>query len=416
MNETKTLEIKEKITGSFLKTVSAFANYSGGEILFGVSDDGTVVGLSNLDQAKLDIENMINDSIHPRPDYYFAEHPQDHTISLFVEEGVEKPYFYKGKAYQRNDTATIEVDALGLRRLALAGSNRNYEDLKSEDQKLKFTILEEKLKETIHIQSLTIDIMKTLDLYDEKNGYNIAAALLADRNNFPGIDMVKFGSNLNVMKERVTSKGVSVLKQYDDAVGVYRRYYVEQVIEGIQRKERELIPEKAFREAVANALVHRSWDVNADIHIAMYDDRIEIISVGGLPEGLDKDYYLKGGISILRNPTLASVFYRMNYIEAFGTGIQRILMSYEGKSQRPVFDTTETAVRVILPVLSEGLEMTDDERKVYDALKGRNILSSTDIAERTGMTKAKVIRLLNSLIERNLIVKTGHARTTRYHI
>ena len=198
MNETKTLEIKEKITGSFLKTVSAFANYSGGEILFGVSDDGTVVGLSNLDQAKLDIENMINDSIHPRPDYYFAEHPQDHTISLFVEEGVEKPYFYKGKAYQRNDTATIEVDALGLRRLALAGSNRNYEDLKSEDQKLKFTILEEKLKETIHIQSLTIDIMKTLDLYDEKNGYNIAAALLADRNNFPGIDMVKFGSNLKV--------------------------------------------------------------------------------------------------------------------------------------------------------------------------------------------------------------------------
>lgn len=91
----------------------------------------------------------------------------------------------------------------------------------------------------MHIETVNQDILKTLELYSDKNGYNNAGALLADKNKFP---------------------------------------------------------EKAFCEAIANALVHRAWDVNASIKVSMYEDRIEIASPGGLPSGMSEQEYLNGQI------------------------------------------------------------------------------------------------------------------------
>ena len=121
MRETRILEFKETITNTFLKTVSAFSNYDGGTILFGVDDDGNVKGLMDAKQACLDIENKINDSISPQPNYTLEIQNNDQTIKLTVKSGLQKPYLYKAKAYKRNDTATIEVDTLELSRLILDG-------------------------------------------------------------------------------------------------------------------------------------------------------------------------------------------------------------------------------------------------------------------------------------------------------
>ena len=108
MRETRTLEFKETITNTFLKTVSAFSNYDGGTIFFGVDDDGNIKGLPDVKQACLDIENKINDSITPQPDYTLEVQNNDQTIKLTVKSGLQKPYLYKSKAYKRNDTATID--------------------------------------------------------------------------------------------------------------------------------------------------------------------------------------------------------------------------------------------------------------------------------------------------------------------
>ena len=107
MRETRILEFKETVTNTFLKTVSAFSNYDGGEILFGVDDDGNIKGLSNAKQACLDIENKINDSISPQPNYTLEIQNNEQTIKLSVKSGLQKPYLYKSKAYKRNDTSTI---------------------------------------------------------------------------------------------------------------------------------------------------------------------------------------------------------------------------------------------------------------------------------------------------------------------
>ena len=157
MRETRTTEFKEKITNTFLKTVSAFSNYDGGEIFFGVDDNGNIKGLPDVKQACLDIENKINDSITPQPDYTLELQNNDRTIKLTVKSGRQKPYLYKSKAYKRNDTATIEVDILELSRLILEGKNIKFEELPCKDQELTFNTLCQKLKECIQIETFNQD-------------------------------------------------------------------------------------------------------------------------------------------------------------------------------------------------------------------------------------------------------------------
>ena len=105
MKETSNLELKEKFSKSFLKTVSAFANYEGGEIIFGINDDGKVVGLENPDMLALNIENTINDSINPNPTYSLKINDNS-TLTLKVKAGKHKPYFYNSKAYIRHGTVS----------------------------------------------------------------------------------------------------------------------------------------------------------------------------------------------------------------------------------------------------------------------------------------------------------------------
>ena len=257
MRETRILEFKETITNTFLETVSAFSNYDGGEILFGVDDDGNIKGLSNVKQACLDIENKINDNISPQPNYTLEIQNSEQTIKLSVKSGLQKPYLYKSKAYKRNDTSTIEVDTLEFSRLVLEGKNIRFEELPCKDQKLSFEILQNNLKEKIQIETFNRDTLKTLNLHDDVNGFNNAAGLLADKNHFPGIDIVKFGENISVIQKRITFENTSVLDIYEKALSVFRDYYQYEVIQGADRKMVEKIPEVAFREAIANALIHR---------------------------------------------------------------------------------------------------------------------------------------------------------------
>lgn len=110
MKENRYLEWKESVSSTFLKTVSAFANFGTGKILFGVRNDGAAVGITNPEAACLAIENRINDSIQPKPDFSFSINRRTNVITLEVREGEFKPYLLKGKAYRRTDTASVVVD------------------------------------------------------------------------------------------------------------------------------------------------------------------------------------------------------------------------------------------------------------------------------------------------------------------
>ena len=413
MKESKCLEYKESVTNTFLKTVSAYANYGTGKIVFGIADDGSVKGIENLRQTCLDIETRINDSIDPVPEYTLEVNEKLSVITLTVSEGLHKPYLYKAKAYRRNDSATIVVDRLALTRLILEGRNISFEETTAKDQDLRFTILEEKLKSVLHLGTVSLDTLKTLELYKEGQGYTVAGELLADQNGFHGIDAVRFGDTINILLDRETYEHESILKQYDQALNMYRKYYQYEEIQGSIRKTVSLIPEEAYREAIANALVHRTWDVDSHTNVAMFPDRIEITSPGGLPGGVSGEEYERGGISLLRNRIIGSIFFRLRLIERFGTGIRRIKETYRTSDKKPVFTMTENAIRITLPVLQAHNGLDADANKVYMAVRGKTV-SSSDIVEATGFGKTKVIDILKKLVAQGFIQTTGNGRGTRY--
>ena len=225
MRENRSYEIKETITNTFLKTVCAYANYGDGIIQFGITDDGTVTGIENPNKACLNIENRINDSIVPVPDYSLSVDEDTNVITLTVKEGESKPYFYRSKAYRRSDTATIEVDRVELNRLIREGENYSYDEMSSKEQTFSFHILEDKMKGYLHISALTPDILKSIGIINNKGKYTNAGALLADQNNFIGIDCAKFGETLDVILDREIFDHKSILQQYDDALSLYRKYY-----------------------------------------------------------------------------------------------------------------------------------------------------------------------------------------------
>ena len=416
MRETRTTEFKETITNTFLKTVSAFSNYDGGVIYFGLDDDGNVKGLPNVKQACLDIENKINDSISPQPNYTLEIQNNNQTIKLTVKSGAQKPYLYKSKAYKRNDTATIEVDTLEFSRLILDGKNTRFEELPCKEQELSFEVLHHKLKDSIQIETFNQDTLKTLNLYDNVNGYNNAAGLLADKNHFPGIDIVKFGENISVIQKRSTFENISVLDAYEKSIEVFRDYYQYEVIQGADRKKIEKIPEAAFREAIANALIHRVWDVESQIRVLMFDDRIEVVSPGGLPSGITEEEYLSGKLSVLRNRNLANVFYRLGFVEIFGTGITRIKQLYEDGLIKPDFEVTENTIKIVLPIFEKNLNLTEDERTIYKILSKTMLKPISEIAPYVPFGKSKTTQLLKDMGRKGIVTVEGKGRGTKYII
>ena len=416
MRETKMLEFKETVTNTFLKTVSAFSNYDGGTILFGVNDDGNVKGLPDVKQACLDIENKINDSISPQPNYTLEIQNNDQTIKLTVKSGLQKPYLYKSKAYKRNDTATIEVDTLEFSRLILDGKNIRFEELPCKDQELSFEILHRKLNESIQIETFNLDTLKTLNLYDNVNGFNNAAGLLADKNHFPVIDIVKFGENISIIQKRSTFENISVLDAYEKALALFRDYYQYEVIQGADRKKLEKIPEAAFREAIANALIHRVWDVDSYIRVSMFDDRIEVVSPGGLPTGITADEYFSGKLSVLRNRNLANVFYRLGFVEIFGTGITRIKQLYSEGQIKPDFEVSENAIKIVLPLFEKDANLTEDEKVIYKLLSKTMLKPMSEIAPYVPFGKSKTTQLLKNMGEKGVVTVEGKGRGTKYII
>ena len=414
MKESKELKLKSTITNTFLKTVSAFSNYNSGKIIFGIDDNGKIIGLENIEELCLDLENKINDNISPKPDFRFIKDTKKNIITLIVEEGFNKPYLYKGKAYKRNDTSTVEVDKVELNRLTLLGLNQYYEELKARKQDLEFKVLKKELEEKLSLKDFSKDILKTLNLYDDKNGYNNAAELFADKNNFAGVDIAKFGKNIDEILDRNLFINMSIISQFQKTLEVFNRYYKYEQILGSERIEKELIPEKAFRETIANALIHRTWDVNSNIRISMYEDKIEISSPGGLPSGISEKEYLNGQISQLRNPILANIFFRLKYIEMFGTGIRRINESYKNFAVKPVFEIFKNSIKITLPIIKTELFLTTDERVIMDILEKGNILSSSEILEKVEFKKDKLNRLLKKLIQKNYIDVLGNGRGTKY--
>ncbi|MGF3226082.1 ATP-binding protein [Facklamia sp. P12932] len=176
-----------------------------------------------------------------------------------------------------------------------------------------------------------------------------------------------------------------------------------------------MIPEDAFREAIANVLVYREWSIPASIKVEIYDQYIEISSPGSLPKGLSKEEYISGQISILRNEKIGSLFNRLGLIEKFATGIKRIKHLYQGKIRQPIFEVYPNSIMIRLPIMTDQIQgLSESASVLLQRMPINKELSRLEIEKITGFDKYKSLRALDHLMEENLVRKVGQGRATKY--
>ncbi len=420
--ESSKVELKRELTDSFLKTVSAFANYGGGKIVFGVSENGSVVGIVDPEKTRLQLEHKVNDSISPRPEFFLntSSFEEKQIVELTVSKGKNAPYLYNGRAYKRSDTSSTPLDSNELRRLSLDSSSMTFDQLPSHEEELSFKVLERWLQETVGLKKLGDDSLRTLGLMKDDQ-YLRSAELLADTNQNAqsATIIVRFGKTISEFMDRADLTYQSLLSQYQGAMEMFDKWYQSyEAVDGFLRVPRIQIPRDAYREAVANALIHRCYDQGGAVQVAMYEDRVEVTSPGGLPEGVSETAYLYSQISIPRNLVLAEVFHRLHLIEKFGTGIDRIRKEYEPYASKPHFEVSDVLIRIVLPVIDykKRPEEISLEEKILLLIAQEGSVSRAEVEQSTGYGKTRVYQILNSMIQAGKIIQSGKGPQTRYQI
>lgn len=365
----KKLFLEEKKPKSWLKSVSAFANGRGGTLFFGVADDGTLIGLADVQETSEKISEMIKARMDPIPqiDLEICEEGEKQFIILRISSGLETPYYYVGDgsrtAFIRVGNESVPAGTVDLKRLVLRGSNKSYDSLVSSYHydKFAFTKLRSVYRQRTGKELSEADFI-SFGLMDENGLLTNAGALLADESpvrhsrifctRWNGLD--KASGIMEALDDAEYSGSlISLLQDGENFIKHNTKKRWRKVAD--ERIEMPDIPERAALEGIVNGLIHRDYlELGSEVHIEIFDDRLEIYSPGGMFDGsfvqnLDTDHVP----SRRRNPIIADVFSRMNYMERRGSGFKKIKEDYRKavnyrSELEPVFYSDRTSFWVTL--------------------------------------------------------------------
>ena len=452
-HEDEKTELKRILNDAFEKEVDAFLNTLGGQILIGIEDNGTVCGVENADQVALSIADRIRNNILPSAMGLFTVEIRQEEMRSYlvvtVAGGLERPYYLKKYGMTPNGCYTrIGTQASPMTQNMIDGffSRRilnTLHNVVSPNQELTFTQLK------IYYQEKGYDaagsyFLKNLDLFTEDGKYNYAAYLMADHN----------GTSIKVARFRGTEK-LDIVERNEfgrcclikSALNVLERLNVAnttvvRVGGKAQRKEIRLIDPAALREAVLNAIIHNDYINGAYPVFEIYDDRIEIISSGGLPVGLsEKEFF--AGRSLPRNKELMRIFSDMDLCEQLGSGMKKILRIYPQSvfsvSEHFIdvrFDYAEEAMKILreqnqadnqkpnvsddrindrINVIING-RITEIEHNIMELISEQPNATTDMFCQKTGKTARTVSRALKSLQEKGYLKRIGSRKSGVWEI
>ena len=431
--ESETVELTAFVVENIKKEIIAFANCEGGKLYVGVQDDGTVLGLDNPDEVSLQISNMVRDSI--KPDLTMFLHYETLTVdgkkivAVDVQQGTERPYYIAKKGmrpegvYVRQGYSSVPATNTAIRCMIKETDGDRFEEMRSLEQNLTF----EFAKKTFAKRNVAFGTaqMKTLGLVTQDGVYTNLGLLLSDQCVHTIKAAVFQGTNQNEFKDRKEFTG-SLFQQMDEVYDfIDFRNQTHSTFEKLYRIDRRDYPETAVREALLNLLVHREYSFRASSFISLYTDRLEFTSIGGLVNGVTlKDITM--GISVCRNVKLANIFYRLELIEAYGTGLVKIMDAYEGTGMMPRIETSNNAFKIILPNLNAitesakpkqiGLEKDIPEKKVIALTKEQGVITRKEVEMLLDMGQSSCGRLLKKMVENGLLIQGGKGKNTRYRL
>ena len=361
--ESETIELKETVTDEIKKEIIAFANCDGGKLYIGVQDDGTVIGVNDPDGASLQISNMVRDAIKPDVTmflhYKTMEEDGKEIVAVDIQRGTDRPYYLAKKGmrpegvYVRQGYSSVPATDAAIRRMIKETDGDRFEAMRCLNQELTFEVAGKEFE--LRNVEFGPQQMRTLKLVDHENLYSNLGLLLSDQCVHTIKAAVFQGTDQMVFRDR-REFGGSLLRQMNEVYDfIDFRNQTRATIEKLLRIDVRDYPETAVREALLNLLVHRDYSFSASALISIYTDRIEFVSIGGLMPGIDLEDIMVG-ISVCRNQDLANVFYRLRLIEAYGTGMRKIMRAYEGMKEKPSIETTKNAFKIILPNINAKYE------------------------------------------------------------
>ncbi|MFW5669115.1 MAG: ATP-binding protein [Acetivibrio ethanolgignens] len=403
----KKLALEEKKPKSWCKSVSAFANTFGGALIFGISNEGMVVGLENPEGDAEKISEVIKTRLDPMPEFklrFYQTEDGKVLIILDVYKGDETPYYYSGdgvlEAYVRVGNESVKATATELKRLVLRGKNTSYDSqnstYKAEDY--AFSKLKERYKKWTGNSFDDKDLI-SFGLVNEQGNLTNAGALLADESpircsrlfctRWNGLN--KSGGAVDALDDAEYSGSVISLIENGEAF-IKRNCKMKWRKTANSREEMPEYVERSYHEALVNALAHRDYLVNgSEVHIDIYDDRMEIYSPGGMPDGSmiqDRDPLMVP--STRRNPVLADVFNRLGYMERKGSGFGKIISGYEfqinyDESKRPSFRSDRYQFTVVMPNLNYDVSHDFEENETMSESMSESMSELMSKLERTRM-------------------------------
>ena len=438
--ESETIELKLTVVDDIKKEIIAFANSDGGTLYIGVKDDGEVAGLDDPDGSALQISNMVRDSIKPDVTmflhYKTLEEKGKKIIEIRVQRGTDRPYYIAKKGmrpegvYVRQGYSSVPATDSAIRRMIKETDGDCFETMRCLNQDLSFQSTEKEFKfRNVEFGPLQ---MRSLKFVDNDGLYSNLALLLSDQNPYTIKVAVFQGNKQIIFKDRREFSG-SLMKQMNE---VYEyidfRNQTRASFDKLTRIDVRDYPEIAIREALMNLIVHRDYSFSASALISIYDDRIDFISIGGLMPGIDLEDVLVG-LSVCRNQNLANVFYRLHLIEAYGTGLTKIIETYQESSDKPIISTTKNSFKISLPNVNakdelESLSMPIDnlttpveatnsdyhKQQVLTYVQNHGAITRIEIETLLGISSSSASRLIKKMVESGQLLQNGKARNIKY--
>lgn len=442
--ESETVELKEVFVDDIKKEIIAFANCNGGKLYIGVQDDGIVVGLDDPDATALQISNMVRDAIKPDITmflhYETLEENGKKIVAVDIQRGTDRPYYIAKKGmrpegvYVRQGYSAVPATDAAIRQMIKETDGDRFEAMRSMNQELTFETTEKEFQ--LRKVEFGMQQMRTLKLIDQDGLYSNLAMLLSDQCVHTIKVAVFQGKDQTVFKDRREFAG-ALMKQMNDVYD-YIDFHnqTHATIEKLLRIDVRDYPEIAVREALLNLLVHRDYAFSASALISIYEDRMEFVSIGGLMPGIDLEDVMVG-ISVCRNQDLANVFYRLHLIEAYGTGISKIIGAYADEEEKPVIETTRNTFKIILPNINamrekvrisepeakeenpetnkeDTQELSSEEEQVLEYAGKHEDFTKNDVVSLLKVSASTAARVIRGLVERNFLKRNGKARNTYY--
>lgn len=436
--ETETVELKSIVMEDIKKEIIAFANCDGGTIYVGVADDGKVLGVENADECALQISNMVRDAVKPDVTmfihYETLECDGKAVVAVNIQRGTNRPYYLAKKGlrpegvYVRQGYSSVPATDTAIRQMIKETDGDSFENMRSINQALTF----EATKKEFEKRNVVFGQpqMQTLKIVSADGIYTNLGLLLSEQCLHTIKAAVFEGINQNVFKDRREFSG-SLMQQLNDVYD-YIDFHnqTHATFRKLLRIDTRDYPEVAVREALLNTLVHRDYSFRASTLISIYDDRIEFVSIGGLLPGLELDDLMMG-VSVCRNPHLANVFYRLQLIEAYGTGMKKIMGAYANALVQPKIKTTNNAFKIILPNVNftpkaaevhknfekaADLALDSNEEKVLQFLREHLMITRKETQTLLEVSQSTAGRILKAMVDSGRIKQIGGSRTTRYEL